>query len=122
MASLQEAIRKTAPGPTGATTNVCQPYNTAVTVSASTAGLVLPNAGGIPDNGCYVTWVFTVDTHLRVAETAALVGSAATTDFFFAAGSSVDLWHEKTIDANFSVIRGANATADGLVIRYRSNR
>lgn len=122
MASIQDAIRKTPPGPSsGATTNVCQTYFTAATAAASTVALVLPNAGGISYGGSYVTWVSTVDCHVRVG-TAALVGSATTNDFFLAAGVQVDWWHDPDLENSFSVIRSATAVVDGLIMRAKSNR
>lgn len=115
---LTASLLRVPPGPTGLATDVCQNYTIAITSGASAATAVLPD--GLPPGGCYVSWVATVDCHIRVA-TASDTGSATTSDWFLPANYTVDWWHDPARKSYFSVIRAASATADGNLKRARSN-
>jgi hypothetical protein len=117
---LNDAILNIPPGPTGLTGDKTRNYVTDVTSAASAVAAVLPNEDGIPDTGCYVTWVSTVDCHIRVS-TSATCGSATTDDSFLAAGARIDWWHHPKIKTHFSVIRASTATVDGKITRNRSS-
>ena len=119
MPGLNDAILNIPPGATGATSDTTQNYSTDVTPIASAVDLVLPNAGGVPSTGCYVTWVSTVDCHIRVGKSD--IGLATTDDSFITAGARVDWWHHPGIKAYFSVIRADGATGDGSIKRNRSS-
>ena len=119
MPGLNDAILNFPPGATGATDDPTQNYATDVTVTASDPELVLPEAGGIPQTGCYVTWISTVDCHIRVGKSD--IGDATTDDSFMAAGARVDWWHHPGIKSHFSVIRADGATGDGSIKRNRSS-
>jgi hypothetical protein len=121
---LNDAILNIPPGATGATADPTQNYATDVTSTASAVELVLPNgvsnpAVAIPPTGCYVTWISTVDCHIRVGKSD--VGDATTADSFIAAGARVDWWHLPGIKTHFSVIRADGATGDGSIKRNRSS-
>ncbi len=116
--ALKEALLRVPPGPTGLATDPCQNYAIAVTAAPSAVTAVLPD--GIPYLGCYVSWVSSVDCHIRVA-VAANTGSATTSDWLLPAGVMVDWWHDASFKTHFSVIRAASAVADGSLKRARSN-
>jgi len=116
---LNDAILNFPPGPTGATADTTQNYATDVTPIAAAVEEVLPNAGGIPQTGCYVTWVTTVDCHIRTGKSD--IGLATTDDSFIAAGSRVDWWHLPGTKAYFSVILADSATTNGSIKRNRSS-
>jgi len=118
--SIIDALQQSPPGPNGATTNPCQNFVTAVEPTASTVELALPEGGGIPETGCYITWVSTVDCHLRVGRDS--IGDSTTSDFFLAGGVEKNWWHDPRIETHFSAIRADSATANGLITRYRSQR
>lgn len=121
MASIQDALQKPPPGGTGTTGNPCRNYKTDVTATASTVELVLPEEGGIPREGTFVSWRSSVNCCIRVGKGSG-IGAATTDDFELAAGEQVDWWHDGNLDTHFSVIRADSATDDGTIKRYRSRR
>lgn len=103
--------------PPGVAGTLERTYSTAVGATTSGETDVLPNEGGIPDEGCWVTWIATTNSRIRVGIVG--VGAAVATDFFLPAGVPISWYHQATKHNKFQIIQD---TAVGFVLRYRSNR
>lgn len=110
------AIAKRGPHAAGSG-HIFQVYKTDITSVSTAATLVLPDAGGIPMAGCWVTFSPSVDCYIHFGRID-LPASSSTVGEKWVANERYELWINDTEEPYFRVIR---ASADGVLERRRSN-